>query len=159
MDYLERCEQVREWLTQDVEERAAGLRQEPDEDRIEVVRALCTAARNAGGVTEIEAQVARIKKTPDNAPAVTLSTGHRAKGLEWAVVYVLGSDAGLFPHAKAEDVEEERRLFYVCSTRAAEQLTYMVAEAASPFLSEMGGAVEVRLAIADAFDGLDEGPS
>ena len=58
--------------------------------------------------------------------AVTLSTVHRSKGLEWSVVFVTGLVEGRFPLAGAsktfEEVEEERRLFYVAVTRARRQL-------------------------------------
>lgn len=53
---------------------------------------------------------------------VTLSTVHQAKGLEWRVVVVVWLAEGRFPSARAEDVEEERRLFYVACTRAKDEL-------------------------------------
>jgi DNA helicase-2/ATP-dependent DNA helicase PcrA len=53
---------------------------------------------------------------------VTLSTVHQAKGLEWQVVFVIWLAEGRFPSARAEDVEEERRLFYVACTRAKDEL-------------------------------------
>ncbi len=53
---------------------------------------------------------------------VTLSTVHQAKGLEWRVVFVIWLSEGRFPTARAEDVEEERRLFYVACTRAKDEL-------------------------------------
>ena len=53
---------------------------------------------------------------------LTLSTVHQAKGLEWRAVFVLWLAEGRFPTARAEDMEEERRLFYVAVTRAAEYL-------------------------------------
>ncbi|MDD2806974.1 MAG: ATP-dependent helicase [Patescibacteria group bacterium] len=60
------------------------------------------------------------------AEAVTLSTVHQAKGLEWKVVFIIGLADGQFPHAKVFDfpdqLEEERRLFYVAVTRAKDQL-------------------------------------
>jgi len=55
-----------------------------------------------------------------------LSTIHQAKGLEWKVVFVIGLADGMFPHAKTYDkpqeLEEERRLFYVAATRAMDEL-------------------------------------
>src|SRR5262249_44797149 len=51
--------------------------------------------------------------------SVTLSTFHRAKGLEWPVVYLIGLEEGLVP--LGPDVEEERRLLYVGLTRAEQQ--------------------------------------
>ena len=53
---------------------------------------------------------------------VTLSTVHQAKGLEWRVVFVVWLAEGRFPTVRAEDTEEERRLFYVAITRAKEHL-------------------------------------
>lgn len=57
---------------------------------------------------------------------ITLSTIHSAKGLEWHSVFVPHLLDGVFPGAislsKFEDLEEERRLFYVACTRAKEKL-------------------------------------
>ena len=57
--------------------------------------------------------------------SVVLSTFHRAKGLQWPTVLVLGLDTGLMPIGSAltdAAVEEERRLLYVALTRAEEEL-------------------------------------
>jgi len=57
---------------------------------------------------------------------VWLMSMHAAKGLEFPLVVVAGMEEGLFPHSRASedehDIEEERRLCYVCLTRAREQL-------------------------------------
>ncbi len=53
---------------------------------------------------------------------VTLSTIHQAKGLEWRAVFIVWLAEGRFPSARAEDIEEERRLFYVACTRAKDEL-------------------------------------
>ncbi|MBS1255777.1 MAG: ATP-dependent DNA helicase PcrA [Deltaproteobacteria bacterium] len=62
----------------------------------------------------------------DNQEAITLTTIHQAKGLEWGVVIVIGLTEGLFPHQRSleteEQIEEERRLFYVAMTRAKRHL-------------------------------------
>lgn len=53
--------------------------------------------------------------------AVTLTTMHSAKGLEYEVVFILEANEGITPHKKAvrpEELEEERRMFYVAVTRA-----------------------------------------
>ena len=53
---------------------------------------------------------------------VTLSTVHQAKGIEWRAVFVIWLAEGRFPSFRAEDEEEERRLFYVAATRARDRL-------------------------------------
>jgi DNA helicase-2/ATP-dependent DNA helicase PcrA len=53
--------------------------------------------------------------------SVILSTMHRAKGLEWDEVYIVDCNEDIVPYYKAteqEDIEEERRMFYVAVTRA-----------------------------------------
>lgn len=63
---------------------------------------------------------------------VVVSTIHQAKGLEWRTVFVVGLVEGQFPHHKVynkpQEMEEERRLFYVAATRAEETLflTYSI---------------------------------
>lgn len=57
--------------------------------------------------------------------AVTLSTYHSAKGLEYHTVFLPELNEGLTPHRQAiqpEDLEEERRMFYVAMTRAKRRL-------------------------------------
>ena len=58
---------------------------------------------------------------------VSLMTVHMAKGLEFPIVYVIGMEENLFPSVMSinsrEEVEEERRLFYVAMTRAEKSLT------------------------------------
>jgi DNA helicase-2/ATP-dependent DNA helicase PcrA len=56
---------------------------------------------------------------------VTLSTIHSAKGLEWKVVFIIWAADGRFPGPQSvgeEELEEERRLMYVASTRARDEL-------------------------------------
>lgn len=66
----------------------------------------------------------RLKKE-DNYNSVSMATMHSAKGLEYKVVFIVDANEGITPHRKAvldEDIEEERRLFYVAVTRAKEYL-------------------------------------
>jgi DNA helicase-2/ATP-dependent DNA helicase PcrA len=61
----------------------------------------------------------------DDEHLVTLMTLHNAKGLEYAIVFMIGCEDGVFPHARALDeggLEEERRLCYVGITRAQRDL-------------------------------------
>lgn len=63
---------------------------------------------------------------------VTMMTIHSAKGLEFRNVYVVGMEEDLFPSQmmleSRQDLEEERRLFYVAITRAEQKLTFSYAE-------------------------------
>lgn len=73
----------------------------------------------------------------ESAEAVTLMTAHTAKGLEFPVVFVVGLEEGIFPHARSmnsdHEIEEERRLFYVGMTRAMEELHLLHATRRSTF--------------------------
>ena len=59
------------------------------------------------------------------ADRVSLMSVHSAKGLEFQIVFVIGCEEDVFPHApenKQADIEEERRLFFVAMTRAKDLL-------------------------------------
>ncbi len=67
------------------------------------------------------------KEEPENRNHVSLMTIHQAKGLEFAHVFIVGLEENLFPNSfnvnSREDMEEERRLFYVALTRAQQKAT------------------------------------
>ena len=57
--------------------------------------------------------------------SVSLATMHSSKGLEYEAVFIVDANEGITPHHKAvldEDLEEERRMFYVAMTRAKSKL-------------------------------------
>lgn len=72
------------------------------------------------------------KKDDEDDDYVTLMTIHSAKGLEFPYVYIVGLEENLFPGVQSlstrEDLEEERRLFYVALTRAETKLVLSHAE-------------------------------
>jgi len=76
--------------------------------------------------------------TPDEKNKVTLITFHNTKGLEFRRVVMTGMEQGTFPREdkKSEELEEERRLFYVGATRAMDEL-YLT----SCFMRRMFGRV------------------
>lgn len=70
--------------------------------------------------------VSDIDEIDDKKNAVTLMTIHASKGLEFPVVFIAGVEEGIFPVTSSlnslEELEEERRLFYVAITRAMQKL-------------------------------------
>ena len=68
------------------------------------------------------------KEENQSTEKIVLMTMHAAKGLEFPVVFVIGMEENIFPHARSigddEEMEEERRLAYVAITRA-EQMLYL----------------------------------
>ncbi len=112
----------------------------------EGVAAACRIAIDLGNLDALlkEVQAQQRKEKVDESEAVPLSTIHGAKGLEWDTVFVVGVEDQLLPHKRAEDIEEERRLFYVALTRAIRHawVTYALERgedttAASRFIAEM----------------------
>lgn len=79
------------------------------------------------------ALVSDLDTMDSRADSVTCTTLHQAKGLEFPVVFLLGLEEGILPHARTiaeqdrEKIEEERRLLYVGITRAKEQLYLLYA--------------------------------
>jgi DNA helicase-2/ATP-dependent DNA helicase PcrA len=75
-------------------------------------------------ISNVDAEAAPTQK-PDKE-AVTLSSVHQAKGLEFQMVFVIWLTDGMFPSSRSLDtraaLEEERRLFYVAITRARDEL-------------------------------------
>jgi DNA helicase-2/ATP-dependent DNA helicase PcrA len=78
----------------------------------------------------------------DEESLVTLMTLHNAKGLEYPIVFMVGCEDGVFPHARALDegaLEEERRLFYVGVTRAMRYLYLTYARRRTVFGAQTAG--------------------
>ena len=89
--------------------------------------------------------VTDIDRWDPDKPSVTLMTLHSAKGLEFPVVIICGLEDGLFPLSRnyndPDDLEEERRLFYVGMTRAKEKLYLLYAQSRHRFgQSDFGGS-------------------
>ncbi|MDR2413452.1 MAG: UvrD-helicase domain-containing protein [Odoribacteraceae bacterium] len=108
-------------------------RRENVEELLNAVKAFSEAAykennedRLARFLSEIALLTDQDNEKSDDTPKVTLMTVHSAKGLEFPTVCVVGLEEALFPSVQsvysAENLEEERRLFYVALTRAEKRL-------------------------------------
>jgi DNA helicase-2/ATP-dependent DNA helicase PcrA len=157
----------------------------PEADtRLENLRELLTAAEdferaNASAVDDERSglerfldQVALVSDLDayhERDDCVSLMTAHSAKGLEFPIVFMVGMEEGIFPHAASSrdenGVEEERRLCYVGMTRAMEELSLTCAaerhrfgsrtsSSPSRFLNEIPNAALVESARAS----FDSGP-
>ena len=77
-------------------------------------------------IASIRAELLKQAKEREmSSDGVILSTMHSSKGLEYRIVFIIDANEGITPHKRVlfeEDMEEERRLFYVAMTRAKELL-------------------------------------
>ncbi len=103
------------------------------EELLAVLDELAELAKGFSTLADWEEHIARVreemarqaKEREKNPDSVSLSTMHSSKGLEYRIVFIIDANEGVTPHRRTvfeEDMEEERRLFYVAMTRAKELL-------------------------------------
>lgn len=101
-------------------------------ENIEELKSVATKSETLEQFLESVALASDLDKLDRSAEAVTFMTLHNAKGLEFPIVFIVGMEEGLFPHANSlldpMELEEERRLCYVGMTRAMERLYLTYAE-------------------------------
>lgn len=123
-EVLKRSSYLERYDPEDIEDRA----------RLENIKELRSVAIEFPNLISFLENVALVEqeympdgqRVAENDEAITLMTMHAAKGLEFRMVFIVGLEEGVFPHAQAlfdyGDIEEERRLCYVGVTRAKEHL-------------------------------------
>ena len=129
------------------------------EEREANIGALLSDAQSFASLPDFLEEVALMSSadTGSDGAKVTLMTLHAAKGLEFPVVFMVGMEEGLIPHARVyeagqAELEEERRLAYVGMTRAREELHLTYAQSrlqfgqrgynpVSRFITDMGDKV------------------
>ena len=120
---------------------------------LEIMDEISASADRFGNIPEYLRHLNLVKKIEyeglKEKSSVKIMTMHKAKGLEFKTVFIIGANDGLTPYYLTDDydkglLEEERRLFYVSMTRAKEQLyiyvpKYRYGKRAKPsrFLDEM----------------------
>lgn len=103
-----------------------------------------------------------IDNLEESEESVTLMTLHSAKGLEFPVVFLVGMEEGIFPGYKSigepQELEEERRLFYVGITRAKQNLYFTCAKHRTIFGSTSYNAISrfIKEIPQDLLEGFDE---
>ena len=107
---------------------------EEDRQRLENIKELRSVALEFPNLMQFLENIALVEQEymPDHPSpkekkeVITLMTLHASKGLEFPVVFIIGMEEGLFPHARSLmdrlELEEERRLCYVGITRAKQRL-------------------------------------
>lgn len=130
------------------------------EDRLANLDSLLTDAQSFVTLPDFLEESALMSSTDAEGDdqKITMMTLHAAKGLEFPVVFIVGVEEGILPHARVynasqAELEEERRLMYVGMTRAREELfiTYAMSRTQfggfthndpSRFISDIDGAAE-----------------
>lgn len=119
--YEEYLKEYAEYRGRKPEELSAVL-----DELSEMAKGFSTLAAWEEHIGHVRAELARqAKKREQNQDSISLSTMHSSKGLEYKIVFLIDANEGITPHRRTvfeEDMEEERRLFYVAMTRAKELL-------------------------------------
>lgn len=131
-DSAKGCKTVQEWKEVVEERRADGK-----PDKMLLPAGIKDAAGKRQLYSETETKEAEIEQR------VTFMTMHGSKGLEYDKVFIVNCNEGSIPHRKArseEEIEEERRMFYVGMTRAKKELTLLYVNGEKETKKESGPA-------------------
>ena len=151
INYLRKSIGYDEYLTEYAQARKINL-----EDLIETLDSLQNSAKDYKTYEDWQAHIDAYtqeckelaRRSQEEPNSISLATMHSAKGLEYSVVFIIDANDGIMPYKKAvldQELEEERRLFYVGMTRAKDALHIAAVKKinghevdVSPFISEAG---------------------
>jgi ATP-dependent DNA helicase Rep len=130
LDELVVAIEYREHLTQNNDEKTAATKWTNVTDFLDWLKKRSEEdSKNLLELAQMISLLSRLDGQDNDIDAVSLSTLHAAKGLEFGHVFLVGLEEGLLPHfideagaADEEHIEEERRLMYVGITRAQRSL-------------------------------------
>ena len=88
------------------------------------------------GIKTVLLESVNDKKVSQRKGHLTLTTIHKSKGLEWDIVFLIGLNDKYFP-LSTDNIEEERRLFYVAVTRARNELYLFTSGIPTRFIKEI----------------------
>lgn len=119
--------------------------EERKENLEELFRFLEEKRKDGISLSEVLEEISLMSQEEEGSDAVSIMTIHASKGLEFSVVFLPRLEEGILPHERSikdlQELEEERRLFYVAITRAKDLLymTYTKEKGAKPsrFLSDI----------------------
>lgn len=116
LDYLDHLKDYADKYNQEIEEL------------LDIVEEFKVAAKDFNKIINFLAHIEEVENNLKESKnreidAVILSTVHGVKGAEYKNVFIINAVDEIFPHKNSDNIEEERRLFYVGVTRAIENLT------------------------------------
>ncbi|MBR5597246.1 MAG: ATP-dependent helicase [Lachnospiraceae bacterium] len=130
VQYIRKVVGYEQYLKEFVKEQGGNL-----EEFKEILDFVHESIRNMRSIEEWRQHISiyeeAIKNTDDKKEGVQMITMHACKGLEYPIVFLPDCNEGKIPHKKAvttEEIEEERRMFYVAMTRAKEHLEILYIE-------------------------------
>lgn len=122
VDYVLDTVGYRAWVRREGVAEAEATEDNDLEDNLDALRDLSEGYTLAAFLAFVDVCRRVPKRVQQAEGGVVLSTIHRAKGLEWPTVIVVGLEEGILPHHRGNPEGEERRLYYVAVTRPMDRL-------------------------------------
>lgn len=115
----------------------AEMDTEIDNDPVQNLTILGKQAARFSSLKEFLDWTRKVTAASKTKRGVSLSTIHRAKGMEWARVFMVQCSEGILPHAKSTDLDGERNVFFVGASRAERELILTFSGAPSQFIKHL----------------------